>query len=246
MQLTDDQIGGLVILVWYIIVSVGAAMCLRKAGLPIWKGFVPFVNAVEICRLAGLSGMFVLTVFVPLLNLFVPLNVAMKLARRFGHSEGLGVVVWLSGFTLLPLLATGSRDGHAIDRSAGSESNPYDPGFAASPFVAARQTHSADDRHVNSRIRMIVLSVGYGFALMCVPGMMIVGTMAFGGATQDQIKQAEVVLGLFALTPISILAALIGGWILHKQRNYKAASSLVALPVLNALAVFVSFVWVMG
>ena len=248
-QLSDEQLGGIVVLVWYVIVSIGAAVCFRKAGRPVFKAFIPVLNAVEFCRLAGLSGAWVLAVFVPMLNLFAPLYIAMKLAQRFGHSEFLGVVVWLSGFTLLPVLALMSS-GYQPQPAATSAVEYAVESHTTSPYATPRITtvspSPTDAKHRSSRIRMIALSCFYGFGLLCVPGLMIVGTMAFGGATQQQIDNAGLVAGLFCLTPISLLVALIGGWILHARRKYSAASSLVALPIMNALAVCVSFVWVLS
>ena len=43
----------------------------------------------------------------------------------------------------------------------------------------------------------------------------IVFAVGFGGATQAQVERAELVLGLLVATPVSLLTALIGGWILH-------------------------------
>ena len=248
MQLSDDQVGGFVVLVWYVIVSTGAAVCFRKAGQPALTAFIPVVNAVQVCRLAGLSGAWVLAVFVPILNLFGPLYVVMKLSRRFGHSEFRGVVVWLSGFTLLPILAVGADDTRLPLPDTSDVANPVQH-RTASPFAppgtaAAVQQRPADTQHRNSRLRMIALSCFYGFGLLCVPGLLIIGTMSFGGATQKQVDDAGLVAGLMCLTPVSLLIAFAGGWILHARQCYSAASLLVALPILNGIAVCAGFVWV--
>ena len=83
MELADETVGGIVVVVWYMVVCIGTAMCLKKSGRPAWRGFVPVLNAVELCHVAGLSGWFVLSVFVPIVNLFVPVYVAFETGRTF-------------------------------------------------------------------------------------------------------------------------------------------------------------------
>ena len=243
--MTDEELGGIVVLVWYGIVSCGIAFLLKKTGRETWKGFVPVLNAVEVCRLSGLSGWWVLSVFVPMLNLFAPMYVALKLCERLHVSSGWGILVWFSGFTLIPLVAIASDSPERLS-SADGNSQPAAPseGFESRTFNV--EASATDTARRDSRTRMTVLTVMYAFCLLCFPGLMIVGTMAFGGATQAQIEKANIILALLALTPVSVLIALIGGWILHRSHKYNAASGLVVLPILNAVAVVCSFIWVVG
>ena len=247
METTDETLGGLLMLVWYTVVCIGIAICLKKSDRPVWKAFVPVLNAVEVCRMAGLSGWLVMSVFVPIANLFVPFYVGMKLSQRFGASDATGILLGFSGFSLLPVFGL-SRWQYQVaveDHQIASTSLLSD---ARSPYASSQSliSEKPKDQHQESRTRMIVLSLFYGFGLLCIPGALIVGTMAFGGATQAQVDDAGPVVGLLCLTPVSLLTALIGGWILHSRRRYSAATSLVALPVLNALAAFAGFIWVLA
>ena len=251
--LSDETIGGIAMLLWYVLFSCGAFVCLRKAERNAWHGFVPVLNGIQLLRLVGLSGWWALAVFVPIANLLLPFYMGLKLAQRFNASDGMGVLLGFSGLSLLPLLAL-DRWPYLVQLESPEEfddlefidcdshkASPYD----APRYASASQVESSSAVR-SSRIRMIVLSIFYGFGLLCIPGLMIIGTMAFGGATQQQIDNAGLVAGLFCLTPISLLIALIGGWILHVRRRYAAASSLVVLPILNGLAVCASFVWVLS
>ena len=236
MQANEDTQAIVLMLVWYAIVCCGMARIFRKAGRSQWRAFVPVVNAVDTCRIAGVSGWWLAAVFVPLLNLVAALYVGLKLTSRFGRSDMFGVALVLSGFTLLPVLGFG--------RSA------YRAGpDAALPLSAAELQH-AGPKEVSgqreSRIRMIVLSVVYGVALLCIPGLLIVGTMAFAGITSAQKPAAELSIAILALTPISLLIALIGGWFLHRQHHYRTAVSLVVLPLLNIAGAIAGFLMVVG
>ena len=247
MALSDETLGGIFLGVWYLIVCVGIGICLHKANRQAWKGFVPIINAIELCRLAGLSGWLVLSCFVPIANLFVPIYVALKVAQRFGASDLVGIALGLSGFTLLPILGHNRWQYQSDERFSRStaSTNKFSDVNTVSAGQPPIRIESNDERRA-SRIRMIVLTLFYSFSLLCIPGMMIIGAMAFGGATPAQVEQAGPVVGLFCLTPLSLLIALVGGWILHAREEYRAATSLVALPLLNALGVFFGFIWVMG
>lgn len=251
MEIPNEAIGGIALIGWYFVVSIGAAGCLRKAARPVWKAFVPVVNAIEICRLAGLSGWFVLCVFVPFANLFVPLYVALKLAQGFGTSDVFGIALGLSGFLLLPVLGFGRREIQCSDVAKPASDELIERiGCKATlpPMLVATVIHDDDGindkRRRESRTRMIVLSAAYGCGLLMVPGLLIVGTMAFGGATPDQVARAGAVAITTCLVPMSLLMALVGGWILHARKKYAVATALVLLPIVNVVGVVGSLVWV--
>ena len=210
---------------------------------------LPIINAIEVCRLAGLSGWLVLSVLVPFANLFVPLYVALKLSQRFGTSDVFGVALGLTGFLLLPWLGFGPREIQSPSVSVDSRAEPTSSEATAPimPLVAVIQRDEETDeqlRRRESRTRMIVLSAAYGCGLLSLPGLLIVGMMAFGGATQDQVARAgAVAITTFAI-PISLLVAMVGGWILHSRKKYTVATTLVLLPIANVVALVGSLVWV--
>ena len=93
-------------------------------------------------------------------------------------------------------------------------------------------------------VLMIVLTVSYVLSLICFPGLMVVGVMALGGATPDQVEQAQVIFVFFLALPVSLLLALVGGWIFFAMKWYWTAPSMAILPILNIFAVAAAIVWV--
>jgi len=244
MAINEDVQAIVIMSIWYAIVCVGISGVFRKAERPRLKAFVPVVNAIELCRVAGLSGWWVAAAFVPLLNFVAALYVACKLAQRFGHSEVIGILLVLSGFTLLPIIGFG----RALYPPLTSTSLPtLDSGQSSAATAELHAVkHSSAAAHQESRLRMTVLSCVYGLALLCVPGLLVVGTMAFGGITSSQKSAAELSLAVLAITPISLLIALVGGWLFHRRHQYRAAVALAILPILNVIGFIAGFLLVVG
>ena len=64
----------------------------EKAGQPGWKAIIPIYNGVIYCRMAGLSGWFVILLFLPFVNFIVSIIVAYKLAKAFGYGIGMTIL----------------------------------------------------------------------------------------------------------------------------------------------------------
>ena len=58
----------------------------EKAGEAGWKILVPFYNTYTLLRISGRNGWWFLGLFVPLVNLFVIIRLALDLAKHFGKS----------------------------------------------------------------------------------------------------------------------------------------------------------------
>jgi hypothetical protein len=58
----------------------------RKAGQPGWKAIVPVYNAVIACRIAGLSGWYVLLFPIPIVQIFAAIYLYYRLGKAFDKS----------------------------------------------------------------------------------------------------------------------------------------------------------------
>lgn len=90
----------------YVLYRVG-----RKFGVGSFIGYViPFYNIVLLCRCAGLSGWFVLFLFLPIINIFVTFLIWGKIAERLGKNMVLwGLLITLLGLPVLILAFDSSR-----------------------------------------------------------------------------------------------------------------------------------------
>lgn len=235
MRNPENIISGILVVAWALAVIVGTAGVLRKAGRPMWRALIPGLNAYELCKTAGVSGWWVLTIFVPGANIAACFYVAIRLAERFGASDHTGIALGVTGFGLLPLLAFGSSE--LINVPGKRLDQPTLRTTAGSKTVLT----AGGDQRRSAKVRMIVLSMVYGLCLICVPGLVIIGAMAFDGVSQIT-PPMEVLLALAALAPISLVVALIGGWVLYHRQQYRWAIGLSALPILNAVALIAGFV----
>lgn len=241
MQNPEDVVAGLLLIAWFIAVHVGMAVVFRKVGRPMWFALVPGLNMYEICKAARVSGLWALAIFVPLANFGACFYVAIKLAERFGASDWFGIALGCTGFGTLPLLA--------LHRYSASEQADETETDLARPTTGSshppRRQPTAENHRRTAMVGMIVLTMVYCLCLLCVPGLMIVGVMAFGGVSQVT-PAMEVVIGLAALVPVSLLVALSGGWIFYHKKKYGWALGLSGLPALNMAAALTGFVVVLG
>lgn len=81
----------------YLLVAIGMWPMLRKAGMPVWGGFIPIYNIYLQIKLAGRSGWLLFLYLIPFVNLIVAIVVAVGVARAFGKDG-------LYGFFLLFVL----------------------------------------------------------------------------------------------------------------------------------------------
>ncbi len=229
MQNPEDLIAGLMMLGWFVGVHIGMAGVFRKAGIPAWQAFIPFLNGYQICVAARISPLWMVAIFVPLVNLGFLLYLGIQLSRRFGYSEWFGVLLGFSGLGLLPIVAFSGRESLSKSETEQRLLLTTPDAIEADHVLVRRSTFGV----------LLVVSMLQLVCLLCVPGLMIVGAMAFDGA--NSITPAmELSIGLAALIPLSLLSALAAQWAFYAAKRYKLAISMTAMPVLNALALVCS------
>lgn len=90
----------------YILYRIG-----RKFGVGSFLGYlIPIWNVVLLCRCAGITGWFVLFLFVPIINIFVTFLIWGKIAERLGKNMVLwGLLCTLLGLPIIILAFDGSQ-----------------------------------------------------------------------------------------------------------------------------------------
>lgn len=78
----------------------------RKAGEPLWTGFVPIYNVYIWTKIVGRPAWWVFLLFIPLVGAVVQIFLSIDLARSYGKDEVFGVLLlWLFSIVGLPILA---------------------------------------------------------------------------------------------------------------------------------------------
>ena len=76
----------------------------EKAGKPGWACLVPIYNAVVLLQIARRPTWWMLLLFIPFVNFFVVLILAMDIAKAFGKGTGFGLGLMFFGFIFYPIL----------------------------------------------------------------------------------------------------------------------------------------------
>ncbi|PWD52543.1 hypothetical protein C8046_12865 [Serinibacter arcticus] len=71
-------------LVGYLIGAIFLGLVFKKAGEPLWKAFVPFVNAYTHVKLAGFNGWLFLLLIIPVVNVVFLIIVSLRIGKAFG------------------------------------------------------------------------------------------------------------------------------------------------------------------
>ena len=78
----------------------------RKAGRPLWAGFIPVYNIYVWIEIVGRPTWWIILMLIPLVGTVIQVFLAIDLARSFGKDEVFGVLLlWLFSFIGLPMLA---------------------------------------------------------------------------------------------------------------------------------------------
>jgi len=88
----------------------------ERAGERGWAVLVPIYNLYILCRIAGMSGWWVLVAFIPLVNIIFVFANSIGVAERFGKGVGYGLGLALLPFIFWPMLAWG--DAQPVARTA--------------------------------------------------------------------------------------------------------------------------------
>ena len=95
----------LVVLAIFVLLIAATWKVFERAGEPGWAALVPIYNLIVLCRVAGVSGWWVLAAFIPLLNIIFVFVTSIGVAERFGKGTGYGIGLVLLPFIFWPMLA---------------------------------------------------------------------------------------------------------------------------------------------
>jgi hypothetical protein len=84
--------GGSAGVVGYILFVIGLWRMLEKAGMPGWGALIPIYNIYLVVKLAGMSGLSVLLLLIPVVNVFAVLYIATRVSDAFGHGLLMAIV----------------------------------------------------------------------------------------------------------------------------------------------------------
>ena len=91
-------VGGLIGLIFAVLVIAGMWKIFTKAGKPGWASLIPIYNLFVLLKIVGRPGWWLILFLIPFVNVVILILVNMDLAKSFGKSP----FVW--GFLLLTLL----------------------------------------------------------------------------------------------------------------------------------------------
>lgn len=83
------------ILLFFAVIIVANWKIYQKAGQPGWAAIVPFYNLYVLFKITGIPMWWFLLFLIPLANIFVVIQIALKLAKSFGKSAVFGIVALL-------------------------------------------------------------------------------------------------------------------------------------------------------
>jgi hypothetical protein len=89
----------------YVFYGYCLGVVFRKAGRPLWAGFVPFYNTYIILKIVGRPGWWLILYFIPIVNVVVGIIVYIDLAKSFGKGVGFGLGLFFLSFIFIPILA---------------------------------------------------------------------------------------------------------------------------------------------
>ena len=99
-----DIIESLLGLTVVLISIAGAWKVYSKAGEPGWGVLIPLYNYIVLLEIIGSSILWVLPLFIPILNIVVIMVLFMKLAKCFGKSSFFGIGLFFLPFIFFPIL----------------------------------------------------------------------------------------------------------------------------------------------
>jgi flagellar biogenesis protein FliO len=103
----------LLILAFVLLVIISMWRVFERAGEPGWATLIPFYNMYVTTKVAGVSGWWVVAMFIPLINIIALFVVSIGVARRFDRGAGFGI-----GLALLPMIFLAWGDEGPVARTA--------------------------------------------------------------------------------------------------------------------------------
>jgi hypothetical protein len=99
----------LLFLAFILLVIVSMWRVYERAGEPGWAVLIPFYNMYVLTKVGGVSGWWVVAMFIPLINIIALFVVSIAVARRFDRGAGFGVGLALLPMIFYPILAWGEE-----------------------------------------------------------------------------------------------------------------------------------------
>jgi hypothetical protein len=120
----------------YVFYGYCLGVVFRKAGQPLWAGFVPFYNTYIILKIVGRPGWWLILYFIPIVNVVVGIIVYIDLAKSFGKGVGFGLGLFFLSFIFIPILAfSDARYLGPVAASGGPPTGyPPPPGYPPSGY----------------------------------------------------------------------------------------------------------------
>ena len=97
-------------LAWCVISIVGMWKLFEKAGEPGWKSIIPIYDVYIMFKIAWGKGILFLLMLIPGVNVIVGLIMYWKLAKSFGQSTGMCVLMLFFSPIVMLILAFGSAE----------------------------------------------------------------------------------------------------------------------------------------
>jgi hypothetical protein len=83
----------------FILIVAGFWKVFTKAGKPGWAAIIPIYNWIVLLDIAGRPIWWIILLFIPVVNIIIPIIVGIDIAQVFGKSSGFGI-----GLGLLPMI----------------------------------------------------------------------------------------------------------------------------------------------
>ena len=116
MQESGGILFPLVMFAIMILVISGFWRTFTKAGKPGWATLIPIYNMVVMLQIAGRPIWWLLLMFIPVVNFFVMLVVAIDIAKNFGKGAGFGIGLAFLSPIFYPILGFGNAEYMPVSR----------------------------------------------------------------------------------------------------------------------------------
>ena len=103
----------------------------KKAGKPGWAILIPIYNIIVLIQVAGLSLIYLLLLFIPVVNIYAYFKVMISIAKRFDKSTGFGLGLAFLPIIFFPMLAFSDAEVNNMDSSNSEENNDNNKEFNA-------------------------------------------------------------------------------------------------------------------
>ncbi|HEX4965220.1 MAG TPA: DUF5684 domain-containing protein [Thermoanaerobaculia bacterium] len=91
----------------FALIVAGMWKVFEKAGHPGWAAIVPIYNAYILTLIAGRDILWLILLFIPIVNIVAAVLISLDVARKFGKDTLYGIGLAFLGFIFYPLLGFG-------------------------------------------------------------------------------------------------------------------------------------------